>query len=94
MNPAMVARVMRAAPPGALVNTMHTAVITAGLAFGTWAGGAAIDAGFGLTAPLWIGFVLALPGLARLLGGLAAGARRMTAEASPPQSTGTPDVIR
>ncbi|AWN55653.1 MFS transporter [Methylobacterium sp. 17Sr1-1] len=94
MNPAMVARVMRAAHPGALVNTMHTSVITTGLAFGTWAGGAAIDAGFRLTAPLWIGFVLALLGLASLLAGRAAGARRMIAEASPRRSTGTPDLIR
>ncbi|SUA91824.1 MFS transport protein AraJ [Pandoraea pulmonicola] len=67
LNPAMVARVMRAATPGPLVNTMHTSVITAGLAFGTWAGGAAIDAGYGLRAPLWIGAAMAALGLASLL---------------------------
>ncbi|WP_246184053.1 MFS transporter [Pandoraea anhela] len=67
LNPAMVARVMRAAAPGPLVNTMHTSVITAGLAFGTWAGGAAIDAGYGLRAPLWIGAAMAALGLASLL---------------------------
>lgn len=66
MNPAMVARVMRAANPGPLVNAMHASVITAGLAFGTWAGGVAIDAGLGLTAPLWIGFALAVLGLLSL----------------------------
>ena len=63
LNPAMAARVMKAAEPGALVNAMHTCVITAGLAVGSWAGGAAIDAGFGLRAPLWVGAGLALLGL-------------------------------
>ncbi|MGY2049286.1 MFS transporter [Methylobacterium sp. JK268] len=66
LNPALVARVMRAASPGTLVNTLHAAVITAGLAFGTWAGGRAIAAGYGLTAPLWVGLVLALLGLVSL----------------------------
>ncbi|XXF09599.1 MFS transporter [Pseudomonas sp. D2-3] len=63
LNPAMVARVMKAAEPGALVNTLHTSVITAGLAFGSWAGGAAIEAGYGLRAPLWVGAAIALVGL-------------------------------
>lgn len=67
LNPAMVARVMRTAAPGPLVNTMHTSVITAGLAFGTWAGGAAIDAGYSMRAPLWIGAAMAAAGLASLL---------------------------
>lgn len=66
LNPAMVARVMRAAHPGPLVNSLHTSVITGGLALGTWAGGFGIDAGFGLRAPLWIGFALALLGLLSL----------------------------
>lgn len=66
LNPAMVARVMRAAEPGALVNTLHTSVITAGLAFGSWAGGTAIDAGYGLRAPLWVGAAMALLGLISL----------------------------
>lgn len=66
LNPAMVARVMKAAEPGALVNTLHTSVITAGLAFGSWAGGAAIDAGYGLRAPLWVGAAMALLGLISL----------------------------
>jgi predicted MFS family arabinose efflux permease len=63
LNPAMVARVMKAAEPGALVNIMHTSVITAGLAFGSWAGGVAIDQGYGLRSPLWVGAVMALLGL-------------------------------
>lgn len=67
LNPAMVARVMRAASPGPLVNTMHSSVITAGLAVGAWGGGYAIDAGFGLRSPLWIGTGLALLGLLTLV---------------------------
>jgi predicted MFS family arabinose efflux permease len=67
LNPAMVARVMKAAEPGALVNALHTSVITAGLALGSWAGGAAIDAGYGLRAPLWVGAGLAFLGLLSLI---------------------------
>jgi predicted MFS family arabinose efflux permease len=63
LNPAMVARVMKAAEPSALVNALHTSVITAGLALGSWAGGAVIDAGYGLRAPLWVGAGMALLGL-------------------------------
>ncbi|MBA1203258.1 MFS transporter [Pseudomonas capeferrum] len=66
LNPAMVARVMKAAEPGALVNTLHTSVITAGLALGSWAGGTVIDAGLGLRAPLWVGAGMALLGLLSL----------------------------
>ncbi|MBS0849152.1 MFS transporter [Citrobacter sp. JGM124] len=67
LNPAMVARVMRAATPGPLVNTMHSSVITAGLALGSWAGSYTIDAGLGLRSPLWVGVVLALLGLLTLI---------------------------
>lgn len=77
LNPAMVTRVMKAADPGALVNIMHTSVITAGLALGSWAGGAAIDAGYGLRAPLWVGAALALLGLLSVLRPLTA--RRLEA---------------
>ncbi len=63
MNPALVARVMRTVPAGPLVNTTHTSVINIGLAFGAWAGGLVIQAGHGLTSPLWIGMGLALVGL-------------------------------
>ncbi|CAD7031525.1 MFS transporter [Pseudorhizobium endolithicum] len=66
MNPAMAARVMRAAHPDPMVNAVHSSVITTGLAVGTWAGGLGIDAGYGLTAPLWVGFALALAGLLSL----------------------------
>jgi len=67
LNPAMAARVMRAASPGPLVNTMHTSIITAGIAFGSWAGGAGIDAGYGLRWPLWVGATLAVIGLLSVL---------------------------
>jgi len=45
---------------------MHTSIITAGLALGTWAGGAGIDGGYGLRSPLWVGTALALAGLLSL----------------------------
>jgi predicted MFS family arabinose efflux permease len=67
MNPAMVTRVMRTGGPLRLVNSLHASIITAGIALGTWAGGRAIDAGYGLTAPVWIGFALALAGLLSLV---------------------------
>lgn len=67
MNPAMVARVMSVAHPGSLVNTVHTSVITTGIAFGSWAGGLGIDCGYGLRMPLWTGVALAIAGLVTLL---------------------------
>lgn len=63
MNPAMVTRVMRAAAPDPLVDTMHASMINAGLALGTRGGGTAIDAGLGVTERLLIGFGLALLGV-------------------------------
>ncbi len=50
-------------------------MITAGLAFGSWAGGAAIEAGYGLRAPLWVGAAIALVGLLSVIRPLAS--RRM-----------------
>lgn len=79
LNPAMVARVMRAATPGPLVNTMHTSLITLGLAFGAWAGGVTIDAGYGLVSPLWVGLGLAVAGLVSVLPYLR-GSRKTTKE--------------
>jgi predicted MFS family arabinose efflux permease len=58
---------MRTANARPLVNTVHTAVITAGVLVGSAAGAAAIDAGWGLTAPLWVGAGLAVIGLLSLL---------------------------
>ncbi len=67
MNPAMIARVMSAAHPGALVNTVHTSVINIGLGLGSWLGGVGIQAGYGLRSPLWVGVILAILGLLSLL---------------------------
>lgn len=67
LNPAMAIRVMRVASQGPLVNTMHISMITAGLAFGSWIGGIAINEGYGLRSPLWIGAVLAGLGLFSLI---------------------------
>ncbi len=81
LNPAMVARVMKAAEPSALVNTLHTSVITAGLALGSWAGGSVIEAGYGLRAPLWVGAGMALVGLLSVM--LPSMASRTAAVATP-----------
>ncbi|KSG99730.1 MFS transporter [Pseudomonas aeruginosa] len=67
MNPAMIARVMKTAHPGALVNTVHTSVINIGLGVGAWVGGLGIAAGYGVRSPLWVGVTLAILGLLSLL---------------------------
>ncbi|MGO3277660.1 MAG: hypothetical protein ACTIKN_15380, partial [Halomonas sp.] len=67
MNPAMVARVMRTARPGTLVNTVHASIINIGLGMGVWLGGLGISAGYGLLSPLWVGTLLAILGLLSLL---------------------------
>lgn len=67
MNPAMVARVMRAAQAGPMVNTVHNSVINIGLGMGAWLGGLGIDAGYGLRSPLWVGVLLAVLGLLSLV---------------------------
>lgn len=66
LNPPLVARIMRIAHPGALVNAMHASVINIGLGFGPWAGGLALENGAGLQAPLWVGFAMALAALLTL----------------------------
>ncbi|NKC03484.1 MFS transporter [Brucella haematophila] len=66
LNPAFVARVMRIAHPGTLVNAMHASVINIGLGLGPWIGGQAMEAGYGLHAPLWVGFAMTLAGLLTL----------------------------
>lgn len=67
MNPAIIARVMKTAHPGPLVNTVHTSVINIGLGAGSWLGGLGIAAGYGLRSPLWVGVTLAVLGLISLL---------------------------
>jgi predicted MFS family arabinose efflux permease len=66
LNPAMASRVMRLSNSGALINTMNTAAVCAGITVGTWLAGAGIDA-YGYRAPMWIGALLALGALATLL---------------------------
>lgn len=67
MNPAMVTRVMRTANGRPLVNTVHTSVITLGTMTGSFLGGVFISAGFGLSAPLWVGIGMACLGVLSLL---------------------------
>lgn len=82
MNPAMSARVMRAGGSGMLVNTVHTSVITLGVLLGSSIGGRAMDHGYGLTAPLWTGIVLAMLGLLSLVPVLLPIARRQSLQMS------------
>ncbi|WP_018751908.1 MFS transporter [Paenibacillus sanguinis] len=67
MNPPMVARVMRVAEGNTMVNTVHTAIVTFGVAVGSSVGGLLISAGYGLRSSLWLGFGLATVGLLSLL---------------------------
>lgn len=63
MNPAMVTRVQRAGGTGALVNTVHTSMITLGIVIGSALGGLG-TAAFGLRAPLWVGAAMAVVAVA------------------------------
>ncbi|MFJ3662366.1 MFS transporter [Streptomyces sp. NPDC090119] len=66
MNPAMVTRVQRTGNAGPLVNTVHSSFITLGIILSSSVGAVVIDF-WGLRAPLWLGAVLALAGLATVL---------------------------
>ncbi|MDM5247480.1 MFS transporter [Lysinibacillus sp. G4S2] len=66
MNPAMIARVMKTANSGAMINTVHTSFITLGVAIGSSLGGLGISKGYGYLSPLWIGVCLAVLGLLSL----------------------------
>ncbi|MEK8129228.1 MFS transporter [Paenibacillus filicis] len=66
LNPAMTTRITRVAGTGTLVTTIHGSVISLGVVVGSSIGGLAIDAGYGLQSPLWIGFILAMLGLLSL----------------------------
>ncbi|MCP2169112.1 MFS transporter [Goodfellowiella coeruleoviolacea] len=66
LNPAMASRVMSLSNSGALINTMNTATICAGITIGTWLAGIGVDAA-GYRAPMWVGALLALGALATLL---------------------------
>ncbi|MBV8041956.1 MFS transporter, partial [Pluralibacter sp.] len=67
MNPAMATRVIRTANGRSLVNTVHTSVITLGIMVGALLGGLGISFGYGLQAPLWVGFFMAIVGFATLI---------------------------
>lgn len=77
MNPALATRVMRLVKGSALINTLFIAVSNLGIVLGSWAGGLAIDRGYGPGSPLWIGVALAGLGLLSVLPFL----RRHSAEA-------------
>ncbi|KOP80526.1 MFS transporter [Lysinibacillus sp. FJAT-14745] len=67
MNPAMIARVMKTANSGAMINTVHTSFITLGVAIGSSLGALGISKGYGFVSPLWIGVCLAILGLLSLI---------------------------
>lgn len=66
MNPAMISRVQRIANARPLVNTIHSSFITLGVVIGSWIGGIGINH-YGLTAPLWLGAILAVLALVALV---------------------------
>jgi predicted MFS family arabinose efflux permease len=70
MNPAMAVRVQRTGNAGPLVNTVHSSFITLGIILGSSIGAVVIDT-WGLRAPLWLGALMALIGLATVLPELA-----------------------
>ncbi|MBB5940343.1 MFS transporter [Streptomyces zagrosensis] len=80
MNPAMITRVHRVGNAGALVNSVHSSFITLGIIIGSAVGGVGINH-FGLRAPVWLGVVMAVAGIATLLPELLRG--RSHAAAAP-----------
>ncbi|MGE8205915.1 MFS transporter [Heyndrickxia sp. NPDC080065] len=67
MNPAMSARVISVSNTGTLVATVNNSIINLGILIGSSVGGLTIDAGYGLTSPLWVGTIMAIIGLITLL---------------------------
>ncbi|GGD81679.1 MFS transporter [Paenibacillus nasutitermitis] len=66
LNPAMSTRITRIAGTGTLVTTVHGSVISLGVVVGSSIGALTIDAGYGLSSPLWVGALLAVLGLLSL----------------------------
>ena len=66
LNPAMVARVMKTASNGTMINTVHSSFITLGIVIGSSLGGLGISKGYGFVSPLWIGACLAILGVISL----------------------------
>lgn len=58
-NPPMTSRAMTLAGDSPLGASANTSAFNIGIAIGPWAGGLAIDAGYGFVAPIWIGVALA-----------------------------------
>jgi DHA1 family inner membrane transport protein len=83
LNPAMISRVQRTANARPLVNTVHSSFITFGVVIGSWLGGVGINA-FDLTAPLWLGAILAVLALITLIPDMG-GLRRTAATAAAPE---------
>ena len=72
MGPALQTRLMDVAGDAqTLAATLNHSAFNIANALGAWLGGVAIAAGFGWTSPGWVGFLLALGGLALLLASLA-----------------------
>ncbi|WP_242215080.1 MFS transporter [Bacillus cereus group sp. BfR-BA-01383] len=67
LNPAMVARVMKTAGNGTMINTVHSSFITLGIVIGSSLGGLGINKGYDFVSPLWIGSCLAILGIISLL---------------------------
>ncbi|MEF3327901.1 MFS transporter [Oceanobacillus oncorhynchi] len=67
LNPAMAKRVLSVSNTGTLVATVNNSMINLGLMIGSSVGGLTIDAGFGVTSPLWVGVILGIIGLTTLL---------------------------
>lgn len=66
MNPALVARVHQEGASGTLVNTVHTSMITLGVALGSMLGAVGIDLSDD-RAPLWVGSGLAVVAIASMV---------------------------
>ena len=90
MNPAMVAHVAEIGGTGNMVSTVHTSLITMGVALGSAIGALAIGrAGDDPSAAMWIGAAFAV--LATLT--LATQARRRRQPLRPPHATETVDCV-
>ncbi|MEU9489814.1 Cmx/CmrA family chloramphenicol efflux MFS transporter [Streptomyces decoyicus] len=85
----LVSQVLYAATGApALGGGFATAALNVGAAIGPWCGGAALTAGLGFRAPLWVSALLTA--LALVLAGVAHGARRRTVRRGAPSAQDAP----
>ncbi|MFD3423000.1 Cmx/CmrA family chloramphenicol efflux MFS transporter [Streptomyces decoyicus] len=85
----LVSQVLYAATGApALGGGFATAALNVGAAIGPWCGGAALTAGLGFRAPLWVSALLTA--LALVLAGVACGARRRTVRRGVPSAQDAP----